>query len=517
MSDVKNQSLRFFFGSLLLWAASSFAFAQNSDVILYASQAPIRSGTWAVVADPTAASGYAIGTPALGTPLVKAPIANPANYFELTFPAEAGRAYQLWLRGRSLGGTSIGAVYVQFSDSATGSGLAVDRIGTTSGATVILQACSGTVEPGWGWRDNGLCSLGSPIYFRNTGTQTVRVQMRQDGISIDQIVLSPQKYLSTAPGAEQNDTTILAASSPQVDAESTTSLTSSMSTGSTANALTTSTALTTSATTSTATTSTTSVRLKVMEANIFYGGHGTDDIINLSRVATWIATLNPDVASLIEVLGGSNDPALLVSLMKQKTGHAWYYSYVPKYVGCPEGVMILTKWPIKSTSHYFMSYQMPIAQATLSVGGKLVNFFSTHFQWPSSDSYQRQVEAKQLVSFASKFAEPRIIAGDFNAQDYTTEIKIILNSYIDGWMKAVNANTATAYPDNPPSTYTRTRKSRIDFVFYAKNATNLSMSSGQVPDTRNLSVKPVIRIGTLDDKGVRPSDHNFSTVTFYVH
>jgi len=38
-----------------------------------------------------------------------------------------------------------------------------------------------------------------------------------------------------------------------------------------------------------------------------------------------------------------------------------------------------------------------------------------------------------------------------------------------------------------------------------------------VPDTRNLSVKPVIRIGTLDDKGVRPSDHNFSTVTFYVH
>jgi len=82
MSDVKNQSLRFFFGSLLLWATSSFGFAQsNSDVILYASQAPIRSGTWAVVADPTAAGGYAIGTPALGAPLVKAPIANPANYF----------------------------------------------------------------------------------------------------------------------------------------------------------------------------------------------------------------------------------------------------------------------------------------------------------------------------------------------------------------------------------------------------------------------------------------------------
>jgi len=180
-------------------------------------------------------------------------------------------------------------------------------------------------------------------------------------------------------------------------------------------------------------------------------------------------------------------------------------------------VMILTKWPIKSTSHYFMRYQMPIAQATISVGGKLINFFATHFQWPRSYSYQRQVEARQLVSFASKFAQPRIIAGDFNAQNYTTEIKIILNSYNDGWMKAVNAHTATAYADNPASTYTRTRRSRIDFVFYAKNATNVSVSSGRVPDMRNLAVKPVIKLGTLDDKGVRPSDHNFMSVTFYVH
>ena len=27
----------------------------------------------------------------------------------------------------------------------------------------------------------------------------------------------------------------------------------------------------------------------------------------------------------------------------------------------------------------------------------------------------------------------------------------------------------------------------------------------------------VFLLGTLDDKGVRPSDHNFSTVSFYVH
>jgi hypothetical protein len=51
--------------------------------------------------------------------------------------------------------------------------------------------------------------LGGSIYFATTGTHTVRVQVREDGISLDQIVLSPSAYLTTAPGAAKNVTTIL--------------------------------------------------------------------------------------------------------------------------------------------------------------------------------------------------------------------------------------------------------------------------------------------------------------------
>jgi endonuclease/exonuclease/phosphatase family metal-dependent hydrolase len=179
--------------------------------------------------------------------------------------------------------------------------------------------------------------------------------------------------------------------------------------------------------------------------------------------------------------------------------------------------MILSKWPIVSTSQYFMSYQRSIAQATLSVGGKYVNVFSTHFSAPSSASSERQVEASELVSFASQFSEPRIIAGDFNAQEGTAEINIVELKYLDGWHAAVCHNTATAYADNPPNLYTRTRRSRIDHVFYSKGATNLSVTAGNVPDTRNLAIAPVVLIGTSDDKGVRPSDHNFMTVDFTVY
>jgi hypothetical protein len=64
---------------------------------------------------------------------------------------------------------------------------------------------------GWGWQDNGwgINTMGPVIYFRTTGTQTLRVQQREDGVSIDQIVLSPQRYMLRSPGALLNDTTIL--------------------------------------------------------------------------------------------------------------------------------------------------------------------------------------------------------------------------------------------------------------------------------------------------------------------
>src|SRR5438552_15145619 len=170
--------------------SGSLAHASSSDVVLYASKAPVKTGTWAVVADSSAAGGYAIGNPNLGAAKLTSPLAQPANYFELTFPASSGQAYHLWIRARSLdNATSNDSVYVQFSDSVNSSKTAIYRIGTTSAAPVVLQACSGATIQGWGWTDNGWCGLGSAIYFQSTGTHTIRVQVREDGLSIDQIVL----------------------------------------------------------------------------------------------------------------------------------------------------------------------------------------------------------------------------------------------------------------------------------------------------------------------------------------
>ena len=51
--------------------------------------------------------------------------------------------------------------------------------------------------------------LGAVMYFATSGPQTIRIQQREDGLSIDQIVLSPSSFLTAAPGSLKNDATVL--------------------------------------------------------------------------------------------------------------------------------------------------------------------------------------------------------------------------------------------------------------------------------------------------------------------
>jgi hypothetical protein len=184
----------------------------SNDVVLYAAEAPVRVGSWAVVTDATAAGGKRIHQPNAGLAKISTPSPTPAHYFEMTFNAEAGIAYRLWLRGKADNNDwANDSVFAQFSGSTTQAGAATFRIGTTSGTAINLEDCSGCGVSGWGWQDNGwgVNVFGPLIYFASSGPQTIRIQAREDGFSIDQIVLSPANYIDNAPGALKNDNTIL--------------------------------------------------------------------------------------------------------------------------------------------------------------------------------------------------------------------------------------------------------------------------------------------------------------------
>jgi len=188
----------------------------SGEVVLYASDAPLRVGAWTITSDSTAAGGEKLRNPNAGAAKILTAAANPANYFELRFTAQAGRPYRLWIRGKAdSNGVGNDSVFVQFSDSVTSSGAATWRIGTTSATAMNLEDCGGCGLSNWGWQDNGwgVGVMGPAIYFATTGTHTMRIQVREDGLSIDQVVLSPGTYLNASPGSLKNDTRILSPAS----------------------------------------------------------------------------------------------------------------------------------------------------------------------------------------------------------------------------------------------------------------------------------------------------------------
>jgi hypothetical protein len=182
------------------------------EIVLRASDATNISGTWSLVSDSTAADGVRIWNPNLNVPKLGTPLAHPTNYFEVTFEAEAGIPYHFWLRGKADNNYwGNDSVMIQFDHSVDANGTPIYRIGTTTGGDVNLEDCSGCGDSRWGWQDNGwgVNVFGPNIYFAQPGPQTLRVQIKEDGFSIDQIVLSAIKYLTSAPGTLKNDATIV--------------------------------------------------------------------------------------------------------------------------------------------------------------------------------------------------------------------------------------------------------------------------------------------------------------------
>jgi hypothetical protein len=214
-SRVRAVLISLVLAALLFLVPRPFSAQTSPTIVLWTSNVPASDihGDWVRASDPTAAGGVALQNPNLGAAkLVPAKVA-PSNYFEVAFNAEANVPYRLWLRMRATANsTANDSVHVQFSDAVDASGAPVARIGTTSSFEPVLQAGTGAAAPQhWGWADTGWGSPGPPIAFANSGTHVVRVQQREDGAILDQIILSPDTYLTNAPGPRLNDTTVLEA------------------------------------------------------------------------------------------------------------------------------------------------------------------------------------------------------------------------------------------------------------------------------------------------------------------
>jgi endonuclease/exonuclease/phosphatase family metal-dependent hydrolase len=393
---------------------------------------------------------------------------------------------------------------VQFSGSLTSDGAAKYRLGTTSAAMYSLEEDSGLGESDWGWQDNGygLNVLGPPIYFDGT-PQTIRVQVREDGISIDQIVLSPVTYATVAPGAGKNDTTILAetATAPEPTPAPAATPPPPQPPATPPPAPTPSTTDPSPAPTSS------EQELRVLQWNTHHGGYGTDGIYSPDRIATWAARMNPDVVMFNEIerndwWGNQDQPEVYRSLLEQKTGRAWYYVFAQEFGqwdASGKGNLILSRYPINVADRYELVHNADrsIAMATITVNARDITLINTHLD--PYDRGLRLAQATEVTSWSAAQPENRIITGDMNAWPDQTSIAHLNTLYYDSWAVAAAAGNALAFPGNSGET----KKGRIDYIYYSKGSLNLTVKSSEVFDTR-------------DANGVMPTDHRPVLTTFIV-
>ncbi|MGE3511568.1 MAG: carbohydrate-binding protein [Vicinamibacterales bacterium] len=195
---------------VLAWLAGVPRAEAQSDVVLYASDVAVAQGNFRQAASSSGANQMMMASTNWGWTASSA-LSTPNDYFEATFSAQANTAYHVWLRMRGASNSKYNeSVWVQFNDALSAGGSPIYRIGTSSALLVNLENCSGCGISEWGWQDDGYWTGQSPIVrFPTTGTHRIRVQIREDGVEVDQIVLSPSRYLSSAPGTIVNDNVIV--------------------------------------------------------------------------------------------------------------------------------------------------------------------------------------------------------------------------------------------------------------------------------------------------------------------
>ncbi len=185
--------------------------SQAQDIVLYTSDVSNVQGNWSAASSSSGAGGQRMTSTDYGWSSTTAPLASPSDYFEATFSAPSYTTYHVWVRMRATGDSKWNdSAWVQFSDAIDTNGSAAYRIGTSDALLANLESCAGCGVSGWGWQDKAYwTSQGPLVMFGARGTHTVRVQTREDGLQIDQIVLSPVNYLTRSPGQTTNDSVIL--------------------------------------------------------------------------------------------------------------------------------------------------------------------------------------------------------------------------------------------------------------------------------------------------------------------
>lgn len=214
------------------------------------------------------------------------------------------------------------------------------------------------------------------------------------------------------------------------------------------------------------------VKLKVLCYNLRFG-----ELASLEELAAFIRGENPDIVALQEVdvrtsreLAPHQKGKDFVTELGFRTGMLTAYARTIDYAGGYYGIGILSKYPFDNTKRYLLPMpegareQRALLTADVELpGGKIITFASTHLDHTTSPVRQAQVEAINKALAGN--THPMIVAGDFNAQPQSPEIKDGMRA----WGQACSPDFT--FPSANP-------RSKIDYIFFAPENRWKKLSAG---------------------------------------
>ncbi|MBB5786470.1 endonuclease/exonuclease/phosphatase family protein [Jiangella mangrovi] len=208
--------------------------------------------------------------------------------------------------------------------------------------------------------------------------------------------------------------------------------------------------------------------LSVMSFNI-HAGIGTDDQLNLQRVADVIESEGVDVVGLQEVdrhWGARSDfvdqAAWLAEELDMHVVYGANLDQDPLEPGQPRrqyGTAILSERPIREWDNTFLPKyegheQRGLLRARINVRGVWATVYNTHLQ--HNDANERLEQVAAIEELIGEPDESVVLLGDLNAVPTAPEIRELVDDLVDAW-EAGGAGEGHTYPAEDPN-------ARIDYV-----------------------------------------------------
>ena len=240
--------------------------------------------------------------------------------------------------------------------------------------------------------------------------------------------------------------------------------------------------------------------IKVMTYNTHHGGTAQSPASTDSQLDT-IAAENPDVVLLQEAY--SSQLAYYVKgLNARQNTTAWHGAYnrtcskgtepnCTTYTS--ESVMILTRLRTVATTPRLIwakdSYHVARATLRMSVAtadGTEVNVFAAHLPALASYAAARVTWVNTFKTWASSFAGPKVVGGDFNERPTEQAVISMTQMFNDGWATGGSGSGYTHMKDGTTTLYRR-----IDYLFLDKTSGTKQSGikvAGRVTDSDHVAV-----------------------------